>query len=60
MGGVNSQGKPPYRLVADDIRAKILAGEYASGKVPSERAIIRRWGVFRSAGSEKNDACQYE
>ena len=52
MGGVNRQGKPPYRLVADDIRAKILAGEYASGKVPSERAIIRRWGVSRATATK--------
>ena len=34
--------KPPYRLVADSIREKVLAGEYALGKLPSERALIRQ------------------
>ena len=40
---MNTKTKPPYRLVADSIREKVLAGEYALGKLPSERALIRQY-----------------
>lgn len=37
---------PPYRRIADDIRARIKAGELLPGdRVPSSRAITREWGV---------------
>jgi DNA-binding transcriptional regulator YhcF (GntR family) len=37
---------PPYRLIADDIRARIARGELGPGdRVPSARAITREWGV---------------
>ena len=42
------EGKPPYRLVADHLREKILSGGYPDGKIPSERALMRRWGVSRA------------
>ena len=44
--------KPPYRLMADSLRAKILAGEYPDGRLPSERALIRRWNVSRGTASK--------
>ena len=49
---MKSEGKPPYRLVADGIRAKILAGGYADGKLPSERALILKWGVSRATAAK--------
>ena len=45
-------GKPPYRIVADALRERILAGEYANGRVPSERALIRRWNVSRTTAAK--------
>jgi DNA-binding transcriptional regulator YhcF (GntR family) len=37
---------PPYRLIADDIRARIAKGELQPGdRIPSARAITREWGV---------------
>lgn len=37
---------PPYRRIADDIRARIESGELRPGdRVPSARAITREWGV---------------
>jgi DNA-binding transcriptional regulator YhcF (GntR family) len=37
---------PPYRRIADQIRARIEAGELVPGdRVPSSRAITREWGV---------------
>lgn len=37
---------PPYRRIADHIRARIEAGELLPGdRVPSSRAITREWGV---------------
>ena len=44
--------KPPYRLVADSIREKVLAGEYALGKLPSERALIRQYGISRATAAK--------
>jgi len=44
--------KPPYRQIADDIREKVLAGVYHMGKLPSERALIRRYGVSRATASK--------
>lgn len=49
---MKSEGKPPYRLVADGIRAKILAGGYSDGKLPSERALILKWGVSRATAAK--------
>ncbi len=40
--------KPPSVTVADDIRRKILAGAYRQGRIPSERALIRTYGISRS------------
>ena len=37
---------PPYRRIADDIRARIESGELLPGdRVPSSRAITREWSV---------------
>ena len=49
------RGKPPYRLVADDLREKILSGAYAGGKLPSERALLRRRGVSRATAAKALD-----
>ncbi len=41
-------GVPAYRQVADDIRAKINAGEYGPGdQLPSERDLVDAYGVSR-------------
>ncbi|MBP2325716.1 AcrR family transcriptional regulator [Kibdelosporangium banguiense] len=38
--------QPPYRRIADEIRARITAGELRPGDpVPSARGITREWGV---------------
>ena len=52
---MDKPGKPPYRLIADGLRAKILAGGYSGGKLPSERALMRRWGVSRATAAKALD-----
>lgn len=43
-----TRGTPAYRQVADDIRAKINAGEYAPGtQLPSERDLVEAYQVSR-------------
>jgi AcrR family transcriptional regulator len=38
--------QPPYRRIADEIRARIVGGELRPGdRVPSARGITREWGV---------------
>ena len=38
--------QPPYRRIADEIRARIANGELRPGDpVPSARSITREWGV---------------
>lgn len=38
--------EPPYRRIADEIRARIARGELRAGdQVPSARGITREWGV---------------
>jgi AcrR family transcriptional regulator len=38
--------QPPYRRIADEIRARIAAGDLRPGdQVPSARGITREWGV---------------
>ena len=38
--------RPPYRRIADEIRARIAGGELRPGdSVPSARGITREWGV---------------
>ena len=49
---MDPSGKPPYRIVADALRERILAGEFANGRVPSERALIRRWNVSRTTAAK--------
>ena len=44
--------KPPYRLIADSIREKVLAGGYALGKLPSERALLRQYGISRATAAK--------
>ena len=51
--------KPPYRLIADSIREKVLAGEYALGKLPSERALIRQFGISRATAQTGLPAARY-
>ena len=48
--------KPPYRLVADKIREKILAGAYRDGKIPSERALMRHHAISRATATKALDA----
>ena len=59
MGTLDST-KPPYREIADRIRAKIGTGEYADGRIPSERALIRQCGVSRATAAKALAALESE
>ncbi|MBR0056593.1 MAG: GntR family transcriptional regulator [Kiritimatiellae bacterium] len=48
--------KPPYRLVADKIREKILAWAYRDGEIPSERAPMRHHAISRAMATKTLDA----
>ena len=37
--------KPLYRQIADEIRARVLAGQFSDGKLPSEGMLVRRYGT---------------
>jgi DNA-binding transcriptional regulator YhcF (GntR family) len=42
----NTPGDPPYRRIAAEIRARVLAGDLRPGeRIPSVRQIARQWGV---------------
>ena len=52
--------KPPYLVIAEEIRERILAGDYSSGRVPSERAIIRQHDVSRATATKALAALEHE
>ena len=52
--------KPPYREIADRIRDKISADGYPGGKIPSERALIRQYGVSRATATKALAALESE
>lgn len=52
--------KPPYREIADRIRDKISTGGYPGGKIPSERALIRQYGVSRATATKALAALESE
>ena len=39
-----NRGPPPWRQVADDMRARIAAGEW-TGRLPSEKTLAQTYGV---------------
>ncbi|MCK7624339.1 GntR family transcriptional regulator [Streptomyces sp. RS10V-4] len=44
---------PPYRRIADEIRARITAGDLAPGdRVPSTRRITKEWGVAMATATK--------
>jgi LacI family transcriptional regulator len=44
----DAAGEPKYRVIAAQLREKILAGEYRGGlRLPSEAALVARHGVSR-------------
>jgi DNA-binding transcriptional regulator YhcF (GntR family) len=46
MSTSSQQGESPYRQIAGELRARILAGDLRPGdRVPSVRQIAQRWGV---------------
>ena len=46
MSTSSHQAGPPYRQIAGELRARILAGDLRPGdRVPSVRQIAQRWGV---------------
>ncbi|MEV0616684.1 GntR family transcriptional regulator [Nonomuraea sp. NPDC050404] len=46
MSAFEQRPDPPYRRIAAEFRARILAGELRAGdRMPSIREIARRWGV---------------
>ena len=52
--------KPPYLVIAETIRENILAGTYAQGKVPSERALFRQYGVSRATATKALATLEHE
>ena len=52
--------KPPYREIADRIRDRISTGGYPGGKIPSERALIRQYGVSRATATKALAALESE
>ena len=52
--------KPPYRVVAEAIREKILSGAYPQGRLPSERALIRQYGISRTTAAKALAALESE
>ena len=52
--------KPPYIAIAEKIREKILSGAYAQGKIPSERALIRQYGVSRATATKALAKLEHE
>jgi DNA-binding GntR family transcriptional regulator len=42
-----------YRRIAEDLRARIISGELATGqRVPSEAELMRRYGVSRGTARQ--------
>lgn len=52
--------KPPYREIADRIRDRISTGHYPDGKIPSERALIKHYGVSRATATKALAALESE
>lgn len=52
--------KPPYREIADRIRGRISTGHYPDGKIPSERALIKHYGVSRATATKALAALESE
>ena len=52
--------KPPYLVIVEKIRENILAGSYELGKIPSERALIRQYGVSRATAAKALAALEHE
>ncbi|GAA1870523.1 GntR family transcriptional regulator [Asanoa iriomotensis] len=53
MSSSTQRPDPPYRRVAAEIRARILAGELGPGdRVPSIRQIAQRWGVAAATATK--------
>lgn len=44
--------KPLYRQIADDMRAAVIAGRYADGKLPSDGMLVRRYRTTFSTVSK--------
>lgn len=40
-----TMSKYKYEMIADTLRHRILAGEYADGKIPSTRDLRQEFGV---------------
>ncbi|MFE6688194.1 GntR family transcriptional regulator [Streptomyces sp. NPDC057743] len=52
---------PPYRRIADQIRARVDAGELAPGdRVPSTRRITQEWGVAMATATKALTALRQE
>lgn len=55
------ENEPPYRVIVAEIRARIVSGELRPGdRVPSIRAIARRWGVAIATATKVTAALRDE
>ncbi|MFF9848549.1 TetR/AcrR family transcriptional regulator C-terminal domain-containing protein [Streptomyces litmocidini] len=53
--------RPPYLVIAAEIRRRVLGGELAPGdRVPSTRAITREWGVAMATATKALGALRQE
>ncbi|WP_205571484.1 GntR family transcriptional regulator [Streptomyces sp. YIM 130001] len=53
--------EPPYRVIAAEIRSRIVSGELRPGdRVPSIRAIAQRWGVAIATATKVTAALRDE
>ncbi|WP_438488133.1 GntR family transcriptional regulator [Streptomyces sp. S186] len=58
---MNQSAPPPYRRIADAIRARVDAGELAPGaRVPSTRRITQEWGVAMATATKALAALRQE
>ncbi|MEU4050365.1 TetR/AcrR family transcriptional regulator C-terminal domain-containing protein [Streptomyces olivaceus] len=55
------QPEPPYRVIAGEIRSRIVGGDLRPGdRVPSIRAIAQRWGVAIATATKVTAALRDE
>ncbi|PNE42186.1 GntR family transcriptional regulator [Streptomyces noursei] len=58
---MNQSAPPPYRQIADAVRARVDAGELAPGdRVPSTRRITQEWGVAMATATKALAALRQE
>ena len=58
---MTDDGRPPYRRIADDIRARVASGDLRPGdRVPPTRRLTREWGVAIATATKALAALRHE